>query len=82
MNNTDIGKAFEKLVGELYFVYGGLRWERTASGFVHNGYLARDTHEMDLLVEQERHSLGNSIYPHHDTHRCEDGHWPGIPFTP
>lgn len=21
------------------------------------------------------------FFPKHDTHRCGDGHWPGLPFT-
>ena len=60
-NNHDIGKAFETLKNSMYFVYGGLRWERTPAGFVHNGFIARDTHEMDLLVLHERNCLAKSI---------------------
>ena len=45
----------------MYVMHGGLRFEITSAGFVHKGILCRDTHEMDILVEQERHSLGNSI---------------------
>lgn len=82
MNNHDIGKAFEKILSEMYFVYKGLRFEKTNAGYVHNGIICRSVEDMDILVEQEKHSLGNSIAPKHDSNRCEDGHWPGIPFTP
>jgi hypothetical protein len=57
MNNYNIGKAFERLKKEMFVVYGGLRWERTSAGFVHNGILCRDTHEMDILIAQERTAL-------------------------
>lgn len=60
-NSTNIGHSFQKLIDSTFIVYGGLRWEKTSAGFVHNGVLARDTHEMDLLVESEHHHLGNSI---------------------
>ena len=60
-NNHDIGKALEKLIAESWIVYGGLRWERTAAGFVHNGILCRDHAEMDLLVLHEREALAKSI---------------------
>lgn len=62
MNNShDIGDSFQKLLGETFFMYGGLRWEKTSAGYIHNGILCRNQQEMDILVEQERHSLGNSI---------------------
>ena len=61
MNNHNIGKAFEKLKKETFFVYSGLRFEKTQAGYVHNGILCRDLHEVDLLVEHERHALKNSI---------------------
>lgn len=61
MNKNDIGESFHKLIVEMYVMHGGLRFEITSAGFVHKGILCRDTHEMDILVEQERHSLGNSI---------------------
>lgn len=61
MNNHNINDSFQKLLDSVFIIYGGLRWEKTSAGFVHNGYLARDHHEMDLLVEQHRHSLGNSL---------------------
>ena len=60
-NNHDIGKAFEKFVSENWIIYGGLRWEKTPAGFVHNGFLARDHSEMDLLVNHERDALANTL---------------------
>lgn len=64
MTNYNLNDSFQKLIGEMYFIYGGLRWEKTSAGFVHNGFLACDHNEMDLLVEQERHFLVNSIQSH------------------
>lgn len=62
MNNAhDIGKSFEILCNSVFLMYGGLRWEKTSAGYVHNGVLARDFHEMDILVLHEREALKNSI---------------------
>lgn len=61
MNNHNLNDSFEKLLADTFFIYSGLRFERTPAGFIHNGILCRDTHDMDILVEQERLSLGNSI---------------------
>lgn len=64
MNNTqDIGASFQKLLQETFFVYKGLRFEKTSAGYVHNGVLCRNHHEMDLLVEQEKQALVNSLDP-------------------
>lgn len=60
-NSNDIGKSLERLKKEMFFVYRGLTFERTKAGFVHNGVLCRDHSEMDILVEQERHNLRNSL---------------------
>lgn len=57
----DINKSFQKLLEDIFFVYKGLRFEKTQAGFVHNGQICRDFHEMDILVEQELHSLELSI---------------------
>jgi hypothetical protein len=63
MNNHNLGAALEKLKSEMYFTYGGLLWERVPGGFMHKGVLARDHHEMDLLIQHEIESLKNSIKP-------------------
>ena len=61
MKNHNIGKAFEKLLLETFIVHKGLRFEKTDSGFIHNGIMCRTYEDMDLLVEHERQSLKNSI---------------------
>ena len=61
IDNQDMGQSFQKLLSESFFLYKGLRFEKTSAGYTHNGILCRDFHEMDLLVESERHHLGNSI---------------------
>ena len=61
MEIKDIGQAFERLKAESFFVYKGLRFERTPAGFIHNGLLCRDLHDMDILVAHEEKALGESI---------------------
>lgn len=45
----------------MYIIYEGLRFEKTSAGFLHNGVLCRDIHEMDILVQHEKESLAKSI---------------------
>lgn len=63
MNNYNINDSFQKLLDSTFIIYKGLRFEKTSAGYLHNGALCRDHFEMDILVEQERHALENSIKP-------------------
>lgn len=61
MNSHNVNASFQKLIAELYFVYGGLRFEKTKAGYVHNGVICRTNEEMDILVHEHEEALKNSI---------------------
>lgn len=61
MTNYNLNDSFQKLLGEMYFIYGGLRWQKTDAGYVHNGFVARNQQEMDLIIEHGRYALKNSL---------------------
>lgn len=61
MTDYNINDSFQKLIGEMYIIYRGLRFEKTSAGFIHNGVVCRDFPEMDILVHQHEEALKNSI---------------------
>jgi hypothetical protein len=61
MTNHNINDSFHKLLNSTFIIYKGLCFEKTSAGYLHYGVLCRDHLDMDILVEQERHSLENSI---------------------